>query len=115
MATLIVFSLSGVTRAADLDCTKDVSPAGKALFCGGAATLANNDSTLSVVINIVANWLIGIMGLVLAVMILISAVQVVSSSGNPDAVKSAKNRLTQAAISLGLLVSFRAILALIGI
>jgi hypothetical protein len=67
------------------------------------------------VINAIVTWLMGILGVVLAIVILVSAVQIVSSGGSPEAIKSAKSRLTQAAVSLGLLISFRAILALLGV
>ena len=67
------------------------------------------------VINVIVTWLMGILGVVLAIVILASAVQIVSSGGSPEAIKSAKSRLTQAAVSLGLLISFRAILALLGV
>lgn len=99
----------------DLNCNEDLSEAGKELFCGGNSTVQNDSSSLSKVINTIANWLVGIIGSVLAVVILVSAVQIVTAGGSPEAMKSAKNRLTQAAISLGLLVSFRAIVALIGL
>ncbi|MDQ5943310.1 MAG: hypothetical protein QG675_78 [Patescibacteria group bacterium] len=74
-----------------------------------------NESDLNVVIGNIANFLIGFIGLVLAIVIIVSAIQIIVSAGSPDAMKSAKNRLMQAAISLGLLVSFRAIIALFGI
>ncbi len=72
-------------------------------------------NALNSVINDIANFLIGMMGLVLAIVIIVSAIQIVTSGGSPEAMKSAKNRLMQAAISLGLLISFRAIIALLGI
>lgn len=74
-----------------------------------------NDSDLNVVIGKIATFLISFVGAVLAIVIIVSAIQIVASSGSPEAMKSAKNRLMQAAISLGLLVSFRAIIALFGI
>jgi|GEM_PF-1906832 len=67
------------------------------------------------VINVIIAWLMGLLGVILAIVILSSAVQIVSSGGSPEAIKSAKSRLTQAAVSLGLLISFRAILALLGV
>lgn len=100
---------------ADLNCKDNLSPAGRALFCNGQENLTNDSNSLNVVINFIATWLVGLIGVVLAVVILVSAVQIVASGGSPEAMKGAKNRLTQAAISLGLLISFRAILALIGI
>ncbi len=98
-----------------IDCENQLSPAGQQIFCGGAAQLDNNKDVLQVVIDNIVNILVGLIGSILAIVILVSAIQIVASSGSPDAMKAAKNRLTQAAISLGLLVSFRAILALLGI
>lgn len=72
-------------------------------------------NALNSVINDIANVLIGLMGLILAIVIIVSAIQIITSGGSPEAMKSAKNRLMQAAISLGLLISFRAIIALLGI
>jgi len=99
----------------DLNCNEDLSDAGKQIFCNDASSIPGNKSTLQTVIDNIVNILVGFIGFILAIVILVSAIQIVSSGGSPDAMKSAKNRLTQAAISLGLLISFRAILALIGI
>lgn len=123
--TLLIFTIVAVSAALlvpmrslaanNVDCDKQLSPAGKQIFCGNQASLNNDENTLNTVINFIATWLVGLIGAVLAVIILVSAVQIVASGGSPEAMKSAKNRLTQAAISLGLLISFRAILALLGI
>ena len=99
----------------DVNCNTDISDAGKDIFCGGADKLEGDSNVLQTVIDNIVNIMVGLIGSVLAIVILVSAIQIVASSGSPDAMKSAKNRLTQAAISLGLLVSFRAILALLGI
>jgi len=99
----------------DLNCNTEISNAGKDIFCGGANKLEGDSNVLQTVIDNIVNIMVGLIGSVLAIVILVSAIQIVASSGSPDAMKSAKNRLTQAAISLGLLVSFRAILALLGI
>ena len=86
-----------------------------AVTCGGLPQSWCDATSFNVVIDLMVNWLMGILGLVLAIVILASAVQIVSSGGSPEAIKSAKSRLTQAAVSLGLLISFRAILALLGV
>lgn len=99
----------------DLNCNTEVSDAGKDIFCGGANKLEGDSNVLQTVIDNIVNIMVGLIGSILAIVILVSAIQIVASSGSPDAMKAAKNRLTQAAISLGLLVSFRAILALLGI
>ncbi len=119
--TLTAFLISGIflpvhVDAANVDCSKDLSPAGQQLFCAGqSGALQANSNTTNDIINSIANWFMGILGTLLAITILISAIQIISSAGSPNAVKSAKGRLAQAAISLGLLISFRSILALIGI
>lgn len=110
-----LYSKSVVFAGEDLNCNKDLSDAGKDIFCGGSSTLPASGNILQVVIDNIVNIMVGFIGFILAIVILVSAIQIVSSGGSPDAMKSAKNRLSQAAISLGLLISFRAILALIGI
>lgn len=74
-----------------------------------------NESDLNVVVGNIANFLIGFIGLVLAIVIIVSAIEIVTSAGSPERMKSAKNRLMQAAVSIALLISFRAIIALFGI
>ncbi len=74
-----------------------------------------DQTDFNVVIGIIANWIIGLIGAVLAIVILVSAIQMVTSAGSPDRIKSAKDRIYQAMISLGLLISFRVILSLFGI
>lgn len=109
------YTKSVVIAGEDLDCNDDLSDAGKQIFCNNASSIPGNKNTLQTVIDNIVNILIGFIGFILAIVILVSAIQIVSSGGSPDAMKSAKNRLAQAAISLGLLISFRAILALLGI
>lgn len=108
-------SITAVAGTPNLDCDEDLSEAGKEIFCNNASSIPGNKNTLQTVIDNIVNILVGFIGFILAIVILVSAVQIVSSGGSPDAMKSAKNRLAQAAISLGLLISFRAILALLGI
>lgn len=74
-----------------------------------------NESDLNVVVANIVNFLTGFIGLVLAIVIIVSAIEIVTSAGSPDRMKSAKNRLMQAAVSIALLISFRAIIALFGI
>jgi len=83
--------------------------------CGVLPQAWCDSADLNALVGFIAGWLVGLIGGILAVVILVSAVQIVSSGGSPEAMKSAKNRLTQAAISLGLLISFRAIILLIGL
>lgn len=104
-----------VVNDGDVNCNTDISNVGKDIFCGGANKLEGDSNVLQTVIDNIVNIMVGLIGSILAIVILVSAIQIVASSGSPDAMKAAKNRLTQAAISLGLLVSFRAILALLGI
>lgn len=104
VSTLLFVALPA--KAADLECGSLNNVAGVNLC---------KINSLQGVIDIIANWLIGLLGLVLAVVILYSAVEIVSSAGNPERIKSAKDRLMQAAISIGLLISFRVIIGLFGI
>jgi len=115
-----ITSPSSVTAIAgavgdNLNCADDLSPAGQEIFCGGQGELPASRNILQVIIDNIVTIMVGLIGAVLAVVILVSAVQIVTAGGSPDAMKSAKGRLAQAAISLGLLIAFRAIIALIGV
>lgn len=121
LAFVITFVLGtmqiGTVQAASsdtLDCSKDLSSAGKEIFCNNAGKVSGSNG-LNTIIDNIANWLVGIIGFILVIIILISAIQIITSAGNPDAMKGAKNRLAQAAISIGFLVAFRGIIALLGI
>lgn len=63
----------------------------------------------------ISNWIVGLVGLVIVLMITIGGVQMVASAGSPDAVKAAKSKITNAIMSLVVLISMRAILALVSI
>ncbi len=63
----------------------------------------------------VANWMVGIFGSLFVLAVVISGVQMASAADSPDRLKSAKSRLTNAIVGLVLLISFRAILSLLGI
>lgn len=60
-------------------------------------------------VNGIANWLTGIIGLVVILVIIISGVQLISSAGNPEAVKGARSRMTNAIIGLVTLIALRLI------
>lgn len=74
-----------------------------------------NFTDLPDVISKIAAAVVGLLGLVLAIVILYAAVEIVTSGGSADRIKTAKNRLIQAAISLGLLISFSAVIGLLGL
>lgn len=63
----------------------------------------------------ISNWIVGLVGMVIVLMIIVGGVQLVTSAGSPDAVKAAKGRITNAVMSLVVLISMRAILALVSI
>ncbi len=73
------------------------------------------DKGIEGVINFFANWVTGIIGTLVLLIIIVSGVQFITSTGNPDAVASAKGRLFNAVIGLILLIAMRAIIALIGV
>lgn len=81
-----------------------------AVTCGVLPQTWCDQTDFNSVIGLIANWIIGLIGAVLAIVILVSAIQIITSAGAPDRIKSAKERLTQAAISIALLISFRVIL-----
>ncbi len=63
----------------------------------------------------ISNWIVGLVGLVIVLMIVVGGVQMIASAGSPDAVKAAKSKITNAIMSLVVLISMRAILALVSI
>jgi len=75
----------------------------------------NGGGGLSGLINGIANWLTGLIGLVVVLIIIIAGVQMIASAGNPEAIKAARGRLTNAIIGLVTLLSMRLILTLIGV
>lgn len=66
-------------------------------------------------VGLVANWMVGIFGALFVLMIVVAGVQLASAGDSPDRLKAAKGRLINAVTGLVLLVSMRAILALLGI
>ena len=75
----------------------------------------NTEGTrLTSLITFVANLVFGIVGTVTVIMIIVAGIQLSASSGSPDAIKSAKNKLIAAITSLILLIAMAAIFNLIG-
>lgn len=97
----------------------------RAIECGALKQLPGADTTIcrsdnltpsiQDLANVIANYLAGILATVILLVIIVSGVQIAASAGNPDAIKTAKNHITNAVISLILLISMYAILRLIGI
>lgn len=71
-----------------------------------------SNSTLKLISG-TANFIVIIIGSVGVLMIIISGIQMITSAGQPEAIKAAKKRLTTTIISLVVLVSMRVILNLI--
>ena len=63
----------------------------------------------------ISNWIVGLVGTVIVLMIIVGGVQLITSAGSPDAVKAAKGRITNAVMSLVVLISMKAILVLVSI
>lgn len=70
-------------------------------------------TTFAGVITIIIGYLLSLVGIVLAIVILISAIQYITAAGSPERIKSAKDRLVQAAVSLGFLIAFNSIFSLL--
>ncbi len=112
ITAVLTTTLFGIPAlAADLDCN-NLSEAGRKIFCAGQGSVSGTNG-LSIVIGNIVLWLTGIIGMILTIVILVSAIQYVTSGGSPDRIKSAKDRLVQAAVSLGFLISFNAIFNLL--
>lgn len=92
---------------------KFISSAFTRIFCdSGSGNLNSSPVTL---LNQIADFLTGLLGIVLVISILVSAIQIITSSASPDLLISAKRRMGNSALALGLLIGLRAILLLIGI
>lgn len=83
--------------------------------CGSFLPAAACTDDLEGFVSYVANWMVGIFGALFVLMIVIAGVQLASAGDSPDRLKAAKGRLINAVTGLVLLVSMRAILALLGI
>jgi len=66
-------------------------------------------------IGVIANMLVGLFGVLFVIMIIVAGAQMASAADSPDRLKAAKSRLVNAIVSLVLLISLRAIMALFGI
>lgn len=74
-----------------------------------------NRNAIEVLVEVVANWLMQVGTVLLAVMIGLAGVQILTAGASPEALKAGKRRLTLAISSLSLLVLGRLIMSLIGI
>lgn len=66
-------------------------------------------------LQFVINWAIRLLGVLAVLAIVISGIQYIVSQGNPDGIKAAKSRLTNAVVGLILLSLMFVILRLIGV
>ena len=88
--------------------------------CPAGSELANQDfctnstNRLGSLIDFIANAVFGVIGTVIVIVIVVAGIQMASSSGDPNAIKSAKGRLVAAISSLVLLIAMAAIFNLIG-
>lgn len=64
-------------------------------------------------INFIVNVLVGIFGAVIVLVVIVSGVQISASGGNEEIIKKGKENIFKAVTGLVLLISFRAIFALI--
>lgn len=82
---------------------------------GNVCDAGNTQPDLMSLINAIIGWITGIIGAVIVLVIIVSAIQLGASAGNPDAIKTAKNHIFNAVLGLVLLISMYGILRLIGI
>ncbi len=109
-ALIVILSPSTVLAADTCGDTKVGTP--------GLGDLCNNatgSNGLEKLINGFANWITGILGLIVVLLIIVSGIQMITSAGNAEAVKAARGRLTNAVIGLVTLIAMQLILRLLGI
>jgi hypothetical protein len=107
--TAATLSLSNIARASDLSNNYDADK------CTKLGSLCPNEPSLDSLLSNIANWMVGLFGALFVLMIVIAGAQMASAGDSPERLKAAKSRLINAIIGLTLLLSFRAILALVGI
>lgn len=88
---------------------KNVATPGLNLDC------SNGKNPIYALLQFVANWAIRLLGVLAVLAIVISGIQYIVSQGNPEGVKNAKNRLTNAIIGLILLALMFVILNFLGV
>ncbi len=75
----------------------------------------NNANPIYALIQGAANWVIGLLGGLAVLIIIISAIQFITSQGNPDAIKGARSRIVNAVVGLILLSLMFVILRFLGV
>ncbi|HVE80557.1 MAG TPA: hypothetical protein VNA68_00205 [Candidatus Dormibacteraeota bacterium] len=83
----------------------------------GTATCVGDQNTnpIFVFIKALANFMLGLLGLMLVAVIIYAGFRYIISGGSPDDIKAAKKQLQQAATGLVLLLIMAAFLNLIGV
>lgn len=90
--------------------------AAKPVFCGGVSVGFDvgcdpkDNNPIHAYLAAVIKWLSGLIAAAAAIMIVVSGIQYITSSGNPDATKAAKSRLTNAILGIILFIFMFAIL-----
>jgi hypothetical protein len=105
----LAFSTAAPSSAnASEGCPKTATP-GHKLDC------TNGRNPIYALLQFVINWVIRLLAVLAVIAIIISGIQYIASQGNPDGIKAAKSRLTNAIIGLILLSLMFVILRLIGV
>jgi len=126
MKRLIAFVALSLGLVALLAVAHPVHAAGgTATGCNGITTLGtpglNIDCTKSGgnpiygLLQTVINWLVRLLIVGATIMVVVSGIQYIVSQGNPEGIKNAKNRLTNAIVGLILLSLMFVILHILGI
>ena len=87
----------------------NVGTPGLGAICGSGGS---TNPTIAL-INGIANWVTGLIAGVAVLVLIISAIQLITSAGQPDGIKAAKKRIVTSITGLFVLVSMRVILNLI--
>jgi hypothetical protein len=102
--------LPGLAQAETCGST-EVGTKGLGALCGQS----NGGSDIYLLIQGIANWILGLIAAAAVLVIVISGIQYIVSQGDPGQVKSAKERLTNAVVGLIVLALMFVILKLIGV
>lgn len=119
---------SGGCTAGDPNCASTLGQNATKTNCsngsGGTISIATPGLTINcsggknpifALLQFAVNWIIRLLGVLAVIAIIVSGIQYIVSQGNPDGIKKAKSRLTNAVVGLILLSLMFVILRILGI
>ena len=88
---------------------------GLSIDCSNPQDPSHPKNPIYALLQFVINWVIRLLIVLAVVAVVVSGIQYIVSQGNPEGIKGAKNRLTNAVVGLILLALMFVILHVIGV